>query len=404
MPKAPTSADLHGVPRSPDAAIGSSPRDLRGAHDAQSVGTSPVDCVLSTAEQLTGIGTWRSDLRSGETVWSPGMFRLLGLEPEDRAFTDDEILEYVHPADRDRIAAALAELHIAGEEAAEAGNAVEFRVVRADGAVREVRARGHLEADQDGKPIRWVGSLQDVTEHRLMERSLLAHHAVSRALGEWRVFEEGVLDLLRRTGTALDYDLGSLWVWDAETERLTCRAFWADAGVDAGEFENATRTITFLPGEGVPGEVWVSGEPLVMEDVTREPSFVRARSAARLGLRSGIAFPVIAPSGPLAVMSFYSRDFRPANAWLKRTLSEIGRDIGRFLGPRLAELGPRRLTPRELEVLRLAAEGNTGPQIAEQLIVSPGTVKTHFEHIYEKLGVGDRAAAVAFGLRSGLIQ
>ena len=55
-------------------------------------------------------------------------------------------------------------------------------------------------------------------------------------------------------------------------------------------------------------------------------------------------------------------------------------------------------------MLALAAEGRTGPQIAAQLNVSPSTVKTHLEHIYDKLGVGDRAGAVAMALRSGLLE
>jgi DNA-binding CsgD family transcriptional regulator len=63
-----------------------------------------------------------------------------------------------------------------------------------------------------------------------------------------------------------------------------------------------------------------------------------------------------------------------------------------------------RLTAREQEVLQLAADGNSTKAIAEMLVVSPGTVKTHFEHIYEKLGVRDRAAAVAEGLRHGPIR
>jgi DNA-binding CsgD family transcriptional regulator len=62
------------------------------------------------------------------------------------------------------------------------------------------------------------------------------------------------------------------------------------------------------------------------------------------------------------------------------------------------------LTPRELEVLQLAAEGVPGPGIAERLVVSPGTVKTHFANLYAKLGVSDRAAAVAKGMRLGLID
>jgi DNA-binding CsgD family transcriptional regulator len=61
------------------------------------------------------------------------------------------------------------------------------------------------------------------------------------------------------------------------------------------------------------------------------------------------------------------------------------------------------LTPRELEILSLAADGHTGPAIAAALVVSPATVKTHFQHIYAKLDVSDRAAAVAKAMRLGLI-
>jgi DNA-binding CsgD family transcriptional regulator len=61
------------------------------------------------------------------------------------------------------------------------------------------------------------------------------------------------------------------------------------------------------------------------------------------------------------------------------------------------------LTPRELEVLELAAEGRTAPMIADELVLSAGTVRTHFEHIYAKLGVRDRAAAVAKAMRLGLV-
>jgi DNA-binding CsgD family transcriptional regulator len=61
------------------------------------------------------------------------------------------------------------------------------------------------------------------------------------------------------------------------------------------------------------------------------------------------------------------------------------------------------LTPREREVLQLAAAGLSGPSIAERLVISPSTVKTHFSNIYEKLGVSGRPAAVARGMRLGLI-
>ncbi len=66
--------------------------------------------------------------------------------------------------------------------------------------------------------------------------------------------------------------------------------------------------------------------------------------------------------------------------------------------------GPAVLTPREIEVLQLSAGGSIGPMIAHELFVSQATVNTHFQHIYSKLGVGDRAAAVAKAMRQGLIS
>ena len=62
------------------------------------------------------------------------------------------------------------------------------------------------------------------------------------------------------------------------------------------------------------------------------------------------------------------------------------------------------LTDREREVLKLTADGRSAPQIAEELYLSPTTVKTHLQRAYEKLGVSDRAAAVREAMRRGLIE
>jgi DNA-binding NarL/FixJ family response regulator len=61
------------------------------------------------------------------------------------------------------------------------------------------------------------------------------------------------------------------------------------------------------------------------------------------------------------------------------------------------------LSPREIEVLRLVAEGATNSMAARRLMVSETTVKTHLVHIYTKLGVRDRASAVAAAFQRGLL-
>jgi two-component system, NarL family, nitrate/nitrite response regulator NarL len=72
---------------------------------------------------------------------------------------------------------------------------------------------------------------------------------------------------------------------------------------------------------------------------------------------------------------------------------------------RLREIDERpALSPREQQVLELAADGLTIPQMGSRLAVSNATVKTHMLHVYEKLGVTERSAAVAQGMRRGLLQ
>lgn len=62
------------------------------------------------------------------------------------------------------------------------------------------------------------------------------------------------------------------------------------------------------------------------------------------------------------------------------------------------------LTQREQEILKLIAAGKSLPEIAKELYLGLTTVKTHVQHLYEKLGVSDRAAAVASAMRRGLIE
>jgi DNA-binding NarL/FixJ family response regulator len=61
------------------------------------------------------------------------------------------------------------------------------------------------------------------------------------------------------------------------------------------------------------------------------------------------------------------------------------------------------LTPREVEVLRLLSQGQTNPQIAQNLLVSRGTVKIHVQHIISKLGVSDRTQAAVRAIEAGIL-
>jgi DNA-binding NarL/FixJ family response regulator len=105
----------------------------------------------------------------------------------------------------------------------------------------------------------------------------------------------------------------------------------------------------------------------------------------------------------LAVLEFLAFEQIELTDRLVWSLTGIGHEIGQFLDRRRGELVRPVLTPRGLEILQLAARGQSAAAIADKLVLSPATVKRHFEGAYARLGVSDRAAAVAEAMRQGLI-
>jgi two-component system nitrate/nitrite response regulator NarL len=83
---------------------------------------------------------------------------------------------------------------------------------------------------------------------------------------------------------------------------------------------------------------------------------------------------------------------------------EVQAQLAQELEQRERTGGRPKLSEREREVLHLIAEGLSAPDIGKQIHVSTTTVKSHLRSLYEKLGVSDRAAAVAEAMRRGLLE
>jgi two-component system response regulator DegU len=92
-------------------------------------------------------------------------------------------------------------------------------------------------------------------------------------------------------------------------------------------------------------------------------------------------------------------------SWLSPAVARqvVRRAVGEA-APESSEPPPIPLTPRELEVLRLLAQGLDNAAIAEQLVVTKQTVQNHVSNIYGKLGVTTRTGAALYAIRHGLVQ
>lgn len=122
---------------------------------------------FARAQRAAHVGTWDWNVLTGEAIWTNEAWRLFGREPRDAPVSYDIWLDSVHPDDR----AAASQTTLAAIQRG-AHYRDEFRVQTPDGSVRWVASAGESLLDVDGKPVRMLGTVQDVTERHKAEEAL----------------------------------------------------------------------------------------------------------------------------------------------------------------------------------------------------------------------------------------
>lgn len=128
---------------------------------------------LDEAQSIGRIGSWEWDVGTGRLEWSAELFRLYGEAPDSFVPTYEAFMERVHPEDREQLSAAVQQSTESGEP-----YVLTHRIVRRDGAVRILQARGRAVHGLDGEIVRLAGTGQDVTEQ--VETATALRHIEAR--------------------------------------------------------------------------------------------------------------------------------------------------------------------------------------------------------------------------------
>ena len=178
---------------------------------------------------------------------------------------------------------------------------------------------------------------KEVVERRRAEQRLGVQYVITLALAESDTLTQVTPRLLQAIGECMEWEWGALWIVDREAALLRCQSIWHPPDIDAAEFDAICRQKHFTRGQGLPGHVWQSHTPIWIVDAIRNPKFVRAPIAAKVGLRGAIAFPILLSGGTLGVMEFFSRMMRQPDEQQLATLSAIGSQVGQFVERKRAE-------------------------------------------------------------------
>ena len=180
-------------------------------------------------------------------------------------------------------------------------------------------------------------------------------YAVARILAESDRPVEAYAAVLQVIGTSLGWELGAVWETGPGDDLLRCIRTW-HAGGGAPEFEALSERITLGPGEGLPGQVLASGEPMWIVDIPDDGTLPRAAIARRSGLHAAFAFPLLSPRGVVGIMEFFSRDLRQPDQRLLDTMRGLGGQLGQYVARRHAEDAVRASESRLRAMLEAALD------------------------------------------------
>ncbi len=193
--------------------------------------------ALSKAEAIAHLGSWSYRFGDGHLEWSDETYRIFGLEPGSAQITFDKLRSLIHPDDWaqfDPVPRTMTNAH-----PGDGMSSVEYRLIRPDGSLRFIAAEAEVEFDHDGRPLRAIGAVQDVTARKRAETTLRQSEERFRNMFENAPIGAAIVDL---NGRPLQVNRSLVRFLGYSSDEL-CRMTFAefthpeDVEADVGLFE-----------------------------------------------------------------------------------------------------------------------------------------------------------------------
>ncbi|HEY9669422.1 MAG TPA: PAS domain S-box protein, partial [Coleofasciculaceae cyanobacterium] len=286
---------------------------------------------------------------------SEGCFSLTGYHPVELIHNRKISLTAItHPDDRDRV---WHEVQAAVQQ--HRPYQLEYRITTATGEQKWVWEQGRGVFSVTGELLALEGFITDITERKRAAEELQLLQTLTQAIGEAPDFNAALQVALSKVCEATRWDFGEAWIVNADGIVLECSTAWCSSVNQTSkawsrvqgelctniseetalclnsvnEFRCQSEVYTFALDEGLPGRVWLSRQPVWIQDVSVEPEhfFARSHLAKDCGLRAGFGVPILADDRVLAVLVFFMFESHPEDRRLIELISAVAAQLGAVL-------------------------------------------------------------------------
>ena len=249
--------------------------------------------------RATGEGIYDWNNITGEAFTSPRLTEILGYAEGEIVTDYNSWYKSLHPEDLALTVAKL-QAHLEGKTPQ---YIAEYRQRCKDGSYKWILARGQAQWDETGKPVRMVGSHQDISDRKQAEAQNQLVLNLTQAINAAPDFDSALQVTLQRICETTGWKYGEAWEPTADGSALLCSHCWyyQSKGIDPtledaiARFRDYSAVLTVLPGEGIPGQVWLNQQSQWLADLTAvEDTFSRLELAKEASLKAGFGVPILA--------------------------------------------------------------------------------------------------------------
>jgi PAS domain S-box-containing protein len=302
----------------------------------------------------TGDGIFDWNITTGEVFVSDRLLEMLGYTAQEIHFNYNTWYNLLHPEDIEPTIAVLT-AHL---ESKISLYRIECRLRCKDGSYKWILARGQAQWDENGRPLRMLGSHQEISERKQVEEEVKLLLTISQAINAVSDFNTALEVALEQVCKTTNWSYGEAWIPTSDDSALVCSPCWYfqdprnnSIQADAIEhFRAYSEVLTFLPGEEIPGQVLSTRQSQWIADLTaEEDTLLRLELAKECGFKAGFGVPIIAvgnknqeteeqesnllsyQSPVLAVLVFFTLKSHPEDKRLINLVNTVATQLGPVL-------------------------------------------------------------------------
>jgi PAS domain S-box-containing protein len=183
---------------------------------------------------------------------------------------------------------------------------------------------------QSNKINSTICAIRNIFVRKQADFYLAMQHKITRVLAESPTLDSALIEVFQIMCDKMQLDVGALWE-ASPNGILQCISIWPENNERLKQFSDASKSLQFKEGEGLPGRILKTKESSWIEDVTIETNFPRAHYALQSNLHGAIGFPVFFEGEVIAVLEFFMTRYYQFDDNLMKMIKDISNQIGIFL-------------------------------------------------------------------------